>query len=411
MAILGCDNSCEVQSGPGSGKTTLLTAKLALLSECWRDAHRGVCVLSHTNVARREIEDRLASSASLRRLLDHPHFIGTFQAFVDQFIALPFLRQRDLPITAVDNERFARRAWAAYITAGVYPSAKGWLKHRGDETRIRQIIGGLRYADGELRVDSANYPAGLPAPKSATYGDLRNLKHRLAKQGYFRFDDMYAMAERTLSKLPYLATAIRDRFAWVFVDELQDTSAVQCRLIEQLFPASHCVVQCFGDKNQTIFNLDEDAVVAPKLFGKRPVLPLSSTRRFGPAIAGLASRFTAAAKQTLVGHPTGPSRRNTIFLFSRAAINQVVPRFANLVLAEVPPETWRKREVCVVASRKKVRVLKRDHFPLSLGDYWGGFDPDTAVSRRILIPSSDLCKKLGNVRPSLGPALKRRTPS
>lgn len=378
LAILGCVKSCEVQSGPGSGKTTLLTAKLALLAEQWRDAHRGVCVLSHTNVARREIESRLAASASLRRLLEHPHFIGTFQAFVDQFIALPFLRQRDLPLAAVDNERFARRAWATYECAGICQSAKGWLKHRGDEARLRQIIGGLRYADGSLRVDSANYPAGLPGPESATYNELKNLKHRLAKQGYFRFDDMYAMAERALSKLPYLPATIRDRFAWVFVDELQDTSTVQCRLVEQLFPESHCVVQCFGDKNQTIFDLNEDAVVAPELFGKRPVLPLSSTRRFGSAIAALASPLTAAVKQTLVGHPAGPSRRNTIFLFSRAAIGQVVPRFADLVLAEVPEATWRGREVCVVASRKKVRTLKKDHFPLSLGDYWAGYNPDVA---------------------------------
>lgn len=378
LAILGCSTSCEVQSGPGSGKTTLLTAKLALLAEHWRDAHRGVCVLSHTNVARREIESRLAASASLRRLLEHPHFIGTFQAFVDQFIALPFLRQRDLPLTAVDNERFARRAWAVYEMAGTCRSAKSWLKHRGDEARIRQIIGGLRYADGDLRVDSAGYPGNLPGLESATYNELKNLKHSLAKQGYFRFDDMYAMAERALGKLPYLTATIRDRFAWVFVDELQDTSTVQCRLIEQLFPESHCVVQCFGDKNQTIFDLNEDAVVAPELFGKRTVLPLSSTRRFGSAIAGLTSPFTAAAKQTLVGHPAGPARRNTIFLFSRAAIGQVVPRFADLVLAELPTKTWQDRDVCVVASRKNVRKLKKDHFPLSLGDYWAGFNPDTA---------------------------------
>lgn len=129
LAILGYSKSCEVQSGPGSGKTTLLTAKLALLAEHWRDPHRGVCVLSHTNVARREIEGRLAASASLRRLLEHPHFIGTFQAFVDQFIALPYLRQRKLPSVAINDERFACRAWDTYMSGG-YHKAKGWLRMR-----------------------------------------------------------------------------------------------------------------------------------------------------------------------------------------------------------------------------------------------------------------------------------------
>lgn len=111
VAVLKEVSSCDVQAGPGSGKTTILTAKLAILAKKWPYHDRGICVLSHTNVARREIEQKLGRSANLRMLLGYPHFIGTFQTFVDQFLAVPFLRKERVEVTAVDDDRFGERAW------------------------------------------------------------------------------------------------------------------------------------------------------------------------------------------------------------------------------------------------------------------------------------------------------------
>ena len=108
IAVLKEVKSCDVQAGPGSGKTTVLTAKLAILARKWPCRDRGICVLSHTNVARREIEQKLTRSPELRRLLHYPHFIGTIQTFVDQFLAIPFLRRERVEVTAIDNERFGK---------------------------------------------------------------------------------------------------------------------------------------------------------------------------------------------------------------------------------------------------------------------------------------------------------------
>src|SRR6266581_4100885 len=54
--------SIDVAACPGSGKTTLLVAKLAILAEKWQYATRGICVMSHTNAARHEIESRLGNA-------------------------------------------------------------------------------------------------------------------------------------------------------------------------------------------------------------------------------------------------------------------------------------------------------------------------------------------------------------
>ena len=60
---------CDVQAAPGNGKTTLLAAKLALLSRNWTSRRRGVCIISHTNAARTEVEELIASHPTAARLM------------------------------------------------------------------------------------------------------------------------------------------------------------------------------------------------------------------------------------------------------------------------------------------------------------------------------------------------------
>src|SRR5262245_13438970 len=74
LVVLKSTESLGLEACPGSGKTTLLVAKLAILARKWTATDRGICVLSHTNVARREIEARLGHTIGTR-LLMHPHFV------------------------------------------------------------------------------------------------------------------------------------------------------------------------------------------------------------------------------------------------------------------------------------------------------------------------------------------------
>ena len=82
-------STVDVSACPGSGKTTLVVAKLAILTRKWKSSTRGICVLSHTNVAREEIEHRLGKTEIGQRLLSYPHFIDTIHGFVNRFLAIP----------------------------------------------------------------------------------------------------------------------------------------------------------------------------------------------------------------------------------------------------------------------------------------------------------------------------------
>ena len=114
QAFLSSMDSCDVQAAPGHGKTTLLVAKLALLSRCWDSRRQGVCVISHTNAAREEVEKKLANHPAASAFLAYPHFIGTVTAFIDRYIALPYLRGLGWSVHRIDDEVFAAAAAARW---------------------------------------------------------------------------------------------------------------------------------------------------------------------------------------------------------------------------------------------------------------------------------------------------------
>src|SRR5210317_869591 len=105
ISVLESMGSIDVQACPGSGKTTLIATKLILLAKKWPFQHQGICVLSHTNVAKDEIIGRLERSKTIevQRLLSYPHFIGTIQEFVNRFLAMPYLRSKGIENITVDN--------------------------------------------------------------------------------------------------------------------------------------------------------------------------------------------------------------------------------------------------------------------------------------------------------------------
>jgi AAA domain len=109
-------DTADFEACPGSGKTTLLVAKLAILANRWSHPRQGICVLSHTNAARNEIGSRLGASPTGIALLRYPHFIGTIHSFVNEFLAIPWLRSKGNPIRVIDDQitlkqRMASLAW------------------------------------------------------------------------------------------------------------------------------------------------------------------------------------------------------------------------------------------------------------------------------------------------------------
>lgn len=363
LRFLTCMETLDVQAAPGSGKTTLLVAKLALMAEQWPWHRRGICVLSHTNVARSVVEERLARHASGQRLLSYPHFIGTFQFFVHQFLALPFLRGSGLEIRFVDDNRFGK---AALAMAGRDPVLRAFLRQRTDEREA--IVGSLRYAGPELRLGWAS--KGQLSETAASFGRLKELKDRLTSEGCFRYDDMYAYALAAVRSIPELAAGLADRFPCVFIDEMQDTTEEQVGLIAQVF-GGQTLVQRLGDMNQAIYSERSDTAPGQATFPATGAVDLCESRRFDAHVARAASRIAAVRQQSVASVRGETGTRHTLLLFDNTSITNVLGAFASLVASELGSEKAHEIIIKALCARRRG---EGGGLPRHLGDYYPLFD-------------------------------------
>jgi len=354
------NGSRDFNAVPGSGKTSLLAAKLLLLAKKWPHTRRGICVLSHTNVARDEIARRLGETAQGAQLLSYPHFIGTIHSFVNQFFAMPMLRSLEQKVDVIDDSVFAEKALAR-LQLGQFSKLRYFLKKQsnGDD-----IATSLFYRTAALTV---NVESGtLPAFHTPSYHSLVNLKTQLTSLGIFRHRDMFAYADLALQTCPHLIDVVHRRFPMVFIDEMQDTSWDQEVFLNRIFD-SKSVMQRFGDVDQKIL-LDEENVDL-LTFPRKNHGCISTSKRFGGAIAHAVGsvRMSGGA---VVGEGVD-TQAPILLLYATDDVKKVVQHFGRVVLDRLSEDEVSTREVKAMCARKtgegSVLVGRR------LPDYWPGY--------------------------------------
>lgn len=361
--------SMDVQAVPGSGKTTLLAAKLVALARIWGARRAGVCVLSHTNVAHREVSSRIEAIREAQHFLHPPHFIGTFQQFAHQFLALPCIRQRGIESPRIDDDGFAVVA-AKVCTQSAFKAAYTYFEMKSERPGGGvEAFSKVEYLNADFGLGLAGKPIDL-SPETKTYQQLRTFKQQMSKWGIFRFRDMFAVAERQLRDHPELAAILRRRFPLLVVDEVQDTEEQQGRLLDTIFDET-VIVQRFGDVNQKIYS-------GPGIGGCREPFPahghivLLQTKRFGESVARVASRLSLTHPVEITGLPRPNDLPPVLLLFDDNSISQVLPRFAELVVGCLPFVGQTPPVAKAVGLR--VRTAQDDDDPpRSVGHYWSEF--------------------------------------
>ena len=358
-AVLLEAGSKDVQAAPGSGKTTLLAAKLLLMADKWKHDNRGICVLSHTNVAREEISKRLGATSTGARLLGYPHFVGTIHAFVNQFLALPLLRSDGEAVDVIDNDIFAARAFSLLRTKGKLRSWVDRNPHKGP-----QAIASLRYEGAELTLGWEE--GNLPGEGTDSRAEAQALKNQLRARGVFRFDDMFAFAERLLVRFPELPKRLSHRFPLVLIDEMQDTSWAQEYLLSRLFD-NMVVVQRYGDRNQRILSSGADA--AKLTFPRAGHLNVTTTKRFSESIAAVV-RSVQEHGEAVASTATGGGQP-VLMLYDTKAVTSVIDAFGKLVLDTFSDDDLSRGAVKAVCARKQgeSKRLAGRH----VVDYWPSY--------------------------------------
>lgn len=369
--VLGLTQSVDVAACPGSGKTTVVVAKLAMLAQKWPFATQGLCALSHTNVARQEIETRLAHTAAGRRLLSYPHYIGTIHAFVNEFLAIPWLRSIGRPIRMIDTGICARRRWSKLPWR-----TRKYLDQRG--------IGPLDIRIVDTSFNFVKLQGPLPFSTSTdTYNKVKTACVQVAADGYYCYDDMFIWASELIEKIPEVVTRVRDRFPIVFIDEAQDNSEQQSAILYKLFEPSSVIRHRLGDGNQAIFDFPSAQEATTDIFpnaGLKKTLP--DSYRFGQSIAALADplglvpyglRGLGPKIPFASGVAAGP---HTVFLFDDTTITSVLDAYGELLVQTFSQQELQEGTFAAVGFIHNEPVAHdAQKIPQYIGDYWPDYNP------------------------------------
>lgn len=405
ISVLEVMRSIDVQACPGSGKTTLIATKLILLAKKWPFQHQGVCVLSHTNVAKNEIIDRLKRSKTIeaQRLLSYPHFIGTIQEFVNRFLALPVIRHSGADFRFIEGDV----GWKEVLRSGenlssLYTSlfnkcggtGQAWPKNDEIYDKIVRQLGSLFWLNSSFDLafygDFGSLVTYKNDPTKKVYPKLKALKKALELKGNYQYRDMFIFAEQLLTENRRIQQVIRDRFPCVFIDEMQDTQKFQDELLRDIFPLddSSLIVQRFGDPDQAIFHSIGSEEPNESFNGKSRVdmdFVIHKSHRFDGMLAGkikslsfnqipleseLSEKYLA---DRAAAHVTGGNFEHTIIVFNDDPPGCVVEYFAQIVSRQFSKE----HKVSKDFSAKVVGAVGKDidaEGQFRIGHYWPAYD-------------------------------------
>lgn len=218
----------QIIAGPGTGKTTVITARVAYLLEQGVPPNR-IIVTTFTKKAANEMTERLRKlggaydvdklivgtfhSICFRIIKRYGHRIGVEgYSIADEKDSMHVLRQATEDMGDVDDKK-VRRAVSSL-------KARGILSDTYNEDPARDEVVAVAYA---------KYQA------------------RLAHQRLLDFDDCLVTCHRIVSQ-----HAVLSFVEHVLVDEFQDTSEIQLRLMYEFAAAKHNVT-IVGDPDQSIY--------------------------------------------------------------------------------------------------------------------------------------------------------------
>lgn len=389
--IIKNDTSCYVQASPGSGKTTVLLAKLIILANRMPlPDGKGVCVLTHTNVAIDEIKAKLGQKADI--LFRYPNFFGTIQTFLHKFVTTAALQyfygsqisyvDDDIAQTVLlkkydklSRENKLKKLVFAHIASKkhiieideinalggvdaltnanvIRPIGKKIIKYNFQLSKydlsslpnnIRQLIRLRRdtilanqskeiilsfKADWVNRkILTDSNPIGMTTEAGSAY---LSIKEEMFSEGVLSFVDAYDLAFRYIreNNLDF-STFSNYRFKYLFIDEVQDCDKKQEELIKSIFADTKVIVQRFGDYCQAIFDgEDNDRVEIEELKGDR-VSYIHDSNRFGEKIAKPLRTLCMEDNRSLVGNDSVPSLKPIIITYVDPLA--VIPKFVELL--------------------------------------------------------------------------------
>lgn len=321
--FIKCLEPKDIQACPGAGKTTSLVAKLEILSNYMPFSdNSGVLVLTHTNVAVDEIKKKLGANA--QKILSYPNHVGTFQSFVNKYLAIPmYIKLFGKKPERIDSDIFSLHFQNKFDKVNQYH--KNWLQERAEEkfVNVLKFIENLVINDNSIQYNGRNIITNSSSMFSAIK-TITQIPNSIFLGGYLTYEHCYDLAVRYLEEYPQIIELFQKRFKYIFVDEAQDTDDRQFQILNSLF--SESIIQRIGDNNQAIFNFSGQKGNGWQTSENH--IEIKNTKRLSKLISDQIIKV-ALNPQQLCGNEGIPIQP-TIFIFDN--IEDVIPKFSELII-------------------------------------------------------------------------------
>lgn len=220
-------------AGAGSGKTRMITYKMAHMIECLGIDAENILALTFTNKAAAEMKERI------RHLIGDkakPLTVSTFHAFGLQLIR----RYHDI------------LGYSARFSIYDPDDTQTAMKEAAEELHIPcETVNWF-----EIRELFSSVKTGRTAPLSDShpYKEWYNFYNRRLKAfNAVDFDDLLAVPLKLLTENEEVLSACRHRYRYILVDEFQDTSTIQYRIV-RILAEEHRNLCVVGDDDQSIYS-------------------------------------------------------------------------------------------------------------------------------------------------------------
>ena len=309
-----------VRACPGSGKTYCVGARLARLIQGWKKQTEGIAVLSFTNVAWQEIEKKCSEQFCIKKI-QYPHFIGTIDSFVNQYIFLPFGH-----LVLGSNSR-------PTLVGEPHGTWSGGNYDRDPNQHFTICsfdINGNLIPTVDKQLFGFKWDNNKDGSENKNVTNLRNSKWSLLKKGYATQADANYFAMKIIEKYPNIAKSIVCRFPTFIIDEAQDTSDVQMKIIDLLIENGLNEIMLVGDPDQAIFEWND---AKPELLNQKYTdwtnsIILNENRRSSQNICNFTHKISSFdTPSTAVSEVKDFSHVPKIVVYNENNINQAITEF------------------------------------------------------------------------------------
>ncbi|HWO52927.1 MAG TPA: ATP-dependent helicase [Paenibacillus cookii] len=261
-----------ILAGAGCGKTTVLAARTAYLLAVRRVPASGILLVTFTSKAAREIKERIARMPGVGPAAAHAVEARTFHSF-----ALLMLRRNGC------KEQILGEFGAQHTIMKMILRRLGSAQTFQPETLLAALSAWKMQGKGADEFPDRTDDEAAVKNILTAYEDWKQ------ERNLWDFDDILLQLRRRMDDRLFLKR-LQNRYAWIMVDEFQDTNLIQYELVQYL-AAAHRNLAVVGDDDQTIYTFNgarqESILEFDKLYPESKIVTLDINYRSDSRILGL----------------------------------------------------------------------------------------------------------------------------